>query len=240
MMKQQAFEIEYGLCGMPLGHSMSVQIQAQLGNNSYELLECTETQFRSIIETRNFKGLNVTIPYKKLAYSLCDSVSDIARDTGVVNTILNKNGVILGYNTDVYGFEETTRDISFGGRRVIILGTGGTSQTAGFVAKKHGASEIVYISRTKHPTYEEINKYSDWEILINTTPIGMYPNIDEVPLDIAIFNNLEGVIDVIYNPTETKLLGNARKMGIKVASGMEMLKKQAEFSNKIWKNTDCF
>ena len=221
----------YGCIGKKLTHSFSKEIHARLADYKYDLIELAEDEVESFFTDKDFEAVNVTIPYKETVIPYLDEVSGIARSIGAVNTVVNKNGRLYGYNTDYYGMkaliEKTGIDLS--GKTVLILGTGGTSKTARVVAGDLGASQILVVSRSKKQnciTYEEA-VHQDADVIINTTPSGMYPDCDSVPVDISHFKNLEGVVDAVYNPLCTNLVLSARQMGIKAEGGLYMLVMQA-------------
>ena len=224
---------EYGCIGKKLTHSFSKEIHRALADYEYELIELSEEEIQPFFEKRDFKAINVTIPYKQTVIPYLYSVSDIAKRIGAVNTIVNKDGRLYGYNTDYYGMKALIERVGLNlqGKKVLVLGTGGTSKTARVVAADMGASEVLTVSRRKteeYITYEEaISIHCDAEIIINTTPSGMYPDCDSKPIDISDFEKLEGVIDAIYNPLCTNLVLDARAKGIKADCGLYMLVMQA-------------
>lgn len=223
--------LEYGLVGAKLGHSYSVPIHAQLGTYDYRLYERDEPAFVELLKSRSFKGLNVTIPYKKLAYEMCDVCSDTARQVGSVNTlIVRPDGQLYGHNTDIGGFIAMARhaQITITGKKCVILGSGGTSLTAQTACKQLGAREVIVISRKGNVNYEALYRnHTDAEIIINTTPVGMYPFNGQKAVDLAPFKNLQGVLDVIYNPDKTALILEAEARGIPASGGLYMLVGQA-------------
>ncbi len=224
---------QYGLVGKKLPHSFSKEIHEKLADYSYELIELTEEEVDVFFREKRFSAVNVTIPYKETVIPYLDWISDIARRIGAVNTVVNKNGKLYGYNTDYYGMKALILKIGldFSGKKVLILGTGGTCKTAKALATDLGASQILSVSRQKkdtHITYDEaITCHQDAQIIINTTPSGMYPNCNEKPIDIANFPQLEGVVDAVYNPLRTNLVSDAKKRGIKAEGGLYMLVMQA-------------
>lgn len=224
---------KYGCIGKKLTHSFSKDIHAKLAPYEYELIELSESQIKPFFEKRDFEAINVTIPYKETVIPYLDFVSDIAKRICAVNTVVNKNGKLFGYNTDYYGMKALIEkaQIDIDGKKVLILGTGGTSKTAKVLVEDMGASSVVTVSRTKKEnciTYDEaITKYSDAQVIINTTPSGMYPDCDSKPIDISHFNSLEGVVDAVYNPLCTNLVLDAKKKGIKAEGGLYMLVMQA-------------
>lgn len=224
---------KYGCIGKKLTHSFSKEIHMKLANYKYELIELAEEEIAKFFEDKAFAGINVTMPYKQTVIPYLDSVSDIARRIGAVNTIINKDGKLSGYNTDYYGMKALIERVGLelSGKKVLILGTGGTAKTAQIVAQDMGACEILTVSRRKtdeNITYEEaVTLHSNANVIINTTPLGMYPNLDSKPIDISYFSNLEGVIDAIYNPLCTNLVLDAKSRGIKAEGGLYMLVMQA-------------
>lgn len=223
----------YGCIGKKLTHSFSKEIHAKLADYEYELIELNEDKIESFFREKNFSAINVTIPYKQTVIPYLDSLSDVAKRIGAVNTIVNKNGKLHGYNTDYYGMKALVEKIGIDikGKKVLVLGTGGTSKTARVLAEDMGASDVITVSRKKsenYVTYEEaVNNHSDADVIINTTPSGMYPDCDSVPIDISAFGKLEGIVDAVYNPLRTNLVLNAEAKGIKAEGGLYMLVMQA-------------
>lgn len=225
--------MKYGLIAERLGHSFSKIIHARLADYEYELCELTPSELDGFMKAREFSAINVTIPYKEKVMPYLDFISEQAQMIGAVNTIVNKNGKLFGYNTDFFGMtaliEKVGLDIR--GKKVLILGTGGTSKTACAVCKSLGAQAIYTVSRSEKNeaiTYSQAyEKHSDADVIINTTPLGMYPNIDGMPINISEFSNLSGVIDAIYNPLRTRLVSEAKKRGILAEGGLYMLVMQA-------------
>lgn len=224
---------KYGCIGKKLTHSFSKEIHARLADYEYKLIELTEEEIKPFFQQKDFAAINVTIPYKQTVIPYLHSVSDIAKRIGAVNTIVNKDGKLFGYNTDYYGMKALIERVGLEleNKKVLVLGTGGTSKTAKVVATDMGASEILTVSRRKtdeYITYEEAVKiHSDANIIINTTPSGMYPDCDSKPIDISYFPKLEGVIDAVYNPLCTNLVSDAKARGIKAECGLYMLVMQA-------------
>ena len=226
----------YGLIGAKLGHSYSKIIHEQLAGYQYELIPLpTEAEARAFMEKRAFTAINVTIPYKQLVIPYCDVIDPKAKEIGAVNTIVNRGGKLYGYNTDYTGFAYLARvhDVDFAGKTVLILGTGGTHSTVEAVCRDGGAQTILTASRTgKYGalTYNEAMRRQDVQIIVNTTPCGMYPNVGQCMLDPTAFPALEAVLDVVYNPFRTELLLRAAEHGIKTAGGFEMLVAQAVYA----------
>ena len=224
---------KYGCIGKKLTHSFSKEIHAKLADYTYELMELTEEEIPAFFAAKDFEAINVTIPYKQTVIPYLDAVSDIARRIGAVNTIVNRGGRLYGYNTDYYGMKALIRrvEVDLRGKKVLILGTGGTGKTARVVASDLGAAEVLVVSRRKADgciTYEEaVSLHTDAEVIINTTPSGMYPDCESKPIDVACFDRLEGVIDAVYNPLCTNLVLDAKAKGIKAEGGLYMLVMQA-------------
>lgn len=225
--------MEYGLLGEHLPHSFSKTIHEKLGLYKYDLCEQTLEGFKELVKSKNFKAANVTIPYKETVIPFCDVVEENAQKIGAVNTIVNKNGVIYGYNTDFYGLKLMIlkNEINIKDKKVLILGNGGASKAALAVAKDLGAREIIksdFKNTNDVCSYDKLAfLHNDAEIIINTTPVGMYPNNDSSLINLDDYKNVEGVIDVVYNPINTKLVIEAKKRGIKATGGLYMLVAQA-------------
>ncbi len=224
---------KYGCIGKKLTHSFSKEIHSKLADYEYELIVLNEDEIEAFFDKKDFNAINVTIPYKQTVMPYLYSLSSVAERIGAVNTIVNKNGRLYGYNTDYYGMKALIEKVGIDlkGKKVLILGTGGTSRTARVLAEDMGASHIFNVSRSrseKYVTYEDaVRLHSDAEIIINTTPSGMYPECDGVPVDISAFRNLEGVVDAVYNPLRTNLVLDAQAQGIKAEGGLYMLVMQA-------------
>lgn len=237
--------MEYGCIGKKLPHSFSKIIHEKIGTYSYELCELTEEEITAFMTERNFKAVNVTIPYKQTVIPFLNEISKTARDIGAVNTVVNCDGKLYGYNTDFFGMTSLLKKnkISLIGKKVAILGSGGTSKTSVAVAKSLGANEILRVSRTGNDnsiTYDELyENHSDTDVIINTTPVGMYPEIFSSPIDLSVFKKLSGVADAVYNPLTTKLVQDAQKMGIPAESGLYMLTAQAIRAYEIFMNTEA-
>ena len=223
--------MEYGLIGEKLGHSYSPMIHARLADYRYELKEIAPEDLDSFISARNFKGLNVTIPYKRAVLPYCAELSDVAREVGCVNTlIVRADGSLYGHNTDIGGFIHMLNraGIDPKGRKAAVLGSGGTSLTARTALKHLGAREIVVVSRKGPVDYEALYaQHADTEILVNTTPVGMYPKNGVSPVDLDRLPKVCGVADVVYNPEKTALILDAQARGIPAVSGLTMLVAQA-------------
>ncbi len=225
--------MRYGLLGEKLGHSFSKEIHEKLGLYSYELIELTPAGLDAFLREKDFSGVNVTIPYKQTVIPYLDGISDRAGKIGAVNTIVNRGGKLFGDNTDFGGLEALIRKtgLVLAGKTVLIAGTGGTSRTARAVAEAMGAAKVLRLSRGGKEdavSYEEAyEKYASAQILFNTTPSGMYPKPDGMAVDLDRLPELEGVIDVVYNPLTTRLVREARERGIRAENGLYMLVAQA-------------
>ena len=234
--------MNYGLIGEKLGHSFSKEIHEKLADYTYELKELKPEELDGFMRQKAFKAINVTIPYKQAVIGYLDEISPLAKAIGAVNTVVHRDGKLYGYNTDILGMKGLIayNGISLAGKKVLILGSGGTSKTARALATESGAGEIYIVSRTGNGgiTYEEAYaNHKDAQIIINTTPCGMYPNIDGSALDLSSFSKLEGVVDAIYNPLRTALILDAQSRGIPSAGGLYMLVAQAAYAVEFFLNT---
>lgn len=221
----------YGLIGRKLGHSYSPQIHAILGDYTYNIYEMEENEVGDFLQKREFDAINVTIPYKKTVMPFLDKIDDAAMKIGSVNTIVKeKDGTLTGYNTDYYGFTYMLRKggIDVKDKKVLVLGDGGASLTVQSVVRDLGARELVVASLFTETNYDHLDSHFDSEVIINATPVGMYPNNLESLVDLDNFPFLSGVADVIYNPERTKLILEAQKRGIPCISGLYMLSAQAK------------
>ena len=220
-----------GLLGQSLTHSYSPEIHEALGRGySYALFEVEPENVEAFLKSDTWDGLNVTIPYKQAVIPFCDTLSETAAAIGSINTLIrNPDGSIHGDNTDAAGFETMLRrsGIAVRGKKVLILGSGGSSLTVRHVLRESDAGEIITISRRGKHTYETIAQHTDADIIVNTTPVGMYPHVGESPVDLAQFPHLTGVLDLIYNPARTRLLMDAEARGIPHINGLSALVGQA-------------
>lgn len=236
--------MEYGLIGEKLGHSYSKQIHEKLADYVYDLCPLTREEFPLFMERRDFKAINVTIPYKKDVIPYLDELDENAAAIGAVNTIVNANGRLIGHNTDFSGFAYMMKEarVHASGKKVLVLGTGGASAAILAVLEKQGASQIISVSRTgkgEAVTYEEcVSLHRDAGLIVNTTPVGMYPAVDASPLELAPFTRCEAVLDVIYNPQETRLTAQAKALGMKGVTGLSMLVAQAKYACEFFLETD--
>ena len=228
--------MEYGLLGEKLGHSFSPQIHRDLAGYDYQLLPTPPEAVEDLFARRAFQGLNVTIPYKRTVMPLCDEIDPRAAAIGAVNTVVNQNGRLTGYNTDIDGFLYMARraGVDMAGKKVVILGSGGTSRTARAAAGELGAREIVTVSRRGEDNYQNLSRHADAQVLVNTTPVGMYPNWGQSPVSLESFPALEGVLDVVYNPLRTALLLQAEERGLPRSCGLPMLVAQAKRAAELF------
>lgn len=228
--------MQCGLLGRKLGHSYSPQIHNLLGDYSYVLFEKEPEELENFLKNGDFSGLNVTIPYKKEVIPYLSELSPTAQKMGCVNTVLRKSdGTLYGHNTDYFGFTSLVRHagLSVTGKKVLVLGSGGASNTAVAALKDLGASPVV-ISRSGENNYGNLHLHRDAAAIVNATPVGMYPNTGVSPIDLELFPHLEGVLDVIYNPARTQLLLDAEKLGIPRENGLWMLVAQAKEAAEVF------
>lgn len=233
--------MEYALIGNKLSHSFSKEIYTKYFGMDYCIKELDANQVASFLQNKDFKGINVTIPYKQTVIPYLDEISEVAKKIGAVNVIVNDNGKLKGYNTDVLGLKANieNKGINLKNKEVLILGDGATSKNAFAVAEMCGAKIITKVSLEKKSntiTYAEANEKKNTQIIINTTPVGMYPKIDESLVDLSNFPILEGVFDAVYNPLCSKLVVEAKKRGITACGGLYMLVSQAVFAVEKFKN----
>ena len=232
-----------GCIGKKLTHSFSKEIHALLADYRYDLIELAEGEIPDFFARKDFDALNVTIPYKQTVIPYLDEISGEAQRIGAVNTIVNRNGRLLGYNTDYFGMKALLQKAGIGvaGKKVLILGTGGTSRTARVVCEDLQAAEILVVSRQKREnaiTYEEaLAHHTDAQVILNTTPCGMYPDCDSSPIQLDPFFRLEGVMDAVYNPLKTNLILQAEQRGAKAIGGLYMLVMQAVAAVEIFLDT---
>ncbi len=232
--------MKYGLIGERLSHSFSKEIHEALGGYEYEIREIERDALDAFMRKRDFTAINVTIPYKEAVIPYLDFISDKARAIGAVNTIVNQGGKLYGYNTDFSGMTDLINKakIEIKGQKTLILGTGGTSKTALAVLSAMGASEIHLVSRSGGEgviTYDEAyEKHSDAEVIVNTTPLGMYPSIDGLPIEPSRFQGLSGAVDAIYNPLRTRFIRASEEMGAAAEGGLYMLVAQGVRASEIF------
>ncbi len=224
--------MKYGLLGRKLGHSYSPQIHKEFGDYSYSLYEIEPEALQSFLAMESFSGINVTIPYKKDVMACCARLTEVAQKLGAVNTLIrNKDGTLTGHNTDYYGFQSMLQHSGLKpeGKKVLVLGSGGASNTVCTVLRELGA-RVTVISRSGENNYSNLHLHKNCSIIVNTTPVGMYPDNGATPLSLEHFPCLEGVLDLIYNPAKTKLILDAEKRHLKAENGLWMLIAQAKES----------
>ncbi len=236
--------MDYGLIGEKLGHSYSKIIHEQLADYTYDLCPLTKEEFKTFMEEKPFQAINVTIPYKKDVIPYLKEMDKAAAAIGAVNTIVNKDGDLYGYNTDMPGFIYMVKknQVDMKGKKVLVLGNGGAAQAIKAAVRELGASQMVVVDVITGPdviSYEEcFAKHTDAEIIVNTSPVGMFPKVDASPVDLEKFPKCQAVLDVIYNPLTTKLVGQARDLGMIGVTGLEMLVAQAKYAVEIFLQTE--
>ena len=232
--------MKYGLIGEKLGHSFSKVIHETFANYEYDLVEIAKEDLDAFMTKRDFCAINVTIPYKQDVIPYLYHIDEAAEKIGAVNTIVNRDGKLYGYNTDFGGLRKLIikNGFDFIGKKVLILGSGGTPKTAFAVAQSLGAGEIYRVSRSGEVNYDNVKQlHGDASFIINTTPCGMYPKNDTQAISLDGFEKLEGVVDVVYNPLKTKLVSEAEKRGIRGCCGLYMLVSQAILASEIFLDT---
>lgn len=240
--------MKYGLIGEHLGHSFSKQIQTRIAeienvkDYDYQLVELDKEEFKEFMEKKDFTGINVTIPYKKDVIPYLDEMDESAKAIDAVNTIINVDGKLKGYNTDFGGFLYMVKahNVHMEGKKVLIIGNGGACAAVKAVCEHENAKAIVIVSRSSDRGaigYDEMyTSHLDADIVVNTSPVGMYPNITNAPIDVSWFHKLECVLDVVYNPILTRLCFEAQEADIKRVIGLEMLIAQAKYTFEIFEN----
>ena len=232
--------IQCGLMGEKLGHSRSPEIHAQLGDYEYRLYEIQKDEIEEFIQNGSWRGMNVTIPYKKAVVPFLNQLSPVAERIGSVNTIIRRqDGTLFGDNTDVYGFEALVRFSGFRmtGRKTLILGSGGASASVREALIRIGSVPTV-ISRSGENNYDNLEKHQDAAFVVNTTPVGMFPDTDASPLDLKRLPDCQGLLDIIYNPLRTKLMAQAEELGMPANNGLYMLVAQAWRAAELFTGTD--
>lgn len=228
--------MDYGLIGEKLGHSFSKGIHEKLADYTYHICPLSKEEFPTFMKNRSFKAINVTIPYKCDVIPYLDEMDENATAIGAVNTIVNKNGKLIGHNTDFSGFLYMIEHhkIAIEGKKTLVLGNGGASKAIIAVLRKLNAKEIIIVDIIKTNdsiTYEEcFANHTDAQVIVNTSPVGMYPNVDASPVNLALFKQCESVLDIIYNPLKTKLTLQADQLGMNAVNGLEMLVAQAKYA----------
>jgi len=234
----------YGLIGEKLGHSYSKPIHEQLAEYTYELIPLSREEFVPFMEEHAFSAINVTIPYKQAVIPYLDEISVAAQNIGAVNCIVNKGGKLYGHNTDYAGFLYTlhNNNIKITGEKVLVLGNGGAAKAIVAALESLNPKELITVKYKEEPgviTYTQAaNMHADASVIINTSPVGMFPNIDASPMDITPYKALNAVVDIIYNPTTTKLLAQAKERGITAVNGLEMLVAQAKYAVELFLDTE--
>ena len=229
--------MEYGLIGEKLGHSHSPRIHGLLAGYDYRLREITPAELPAFLKAGEFRGLNVTIPYKQTVLPYCKELGEGARRIGCINTLVRRpDGTLFGDNTDYYGFCATLDrgGVEVAGRHCLVLGSGGTSLTAARALEDLGAASVERVSRKGQLNYENIYDRTDTEIVVNTTPVGMYPNNGAAAVELSRFPRLVGAADVVYNPLKTAFLLQAEALGIPHAGGLPMLVAQARRAAELF------
>ena len=224
--------MQCGLLGRKLGHSYSPQIHRELGSYQYTLFEKEPQELEEFLKNGDFEGLNVTIPYKKDVIPYLTELTPVAQRLGAVNTIVRRaDGTLIGHNTDYFGFRYLVQrsGLDVENKKVLVLGSGGASNTAVAVLRELGA-RVVIISRSGENNYQNLHLHADASAIVNTTPVGMYPNTGVSPIDLGLFPQLEGVLDAVYNPARTQILLDAESRGLVAMNGLWMLVAQAKES----------
>lgn len=231
--------MQYGLIGNPLGHSWSPEIHQLLASLPYEKKELPEEELADFLRKRDFDGINVTIPYKEKVIGFLDELDEGAHTIGAVNCIVNKNGILKGYNTDLSGFVKMleVNGISPAGKQVAVLGSGGAAKAASYGIEMMGGKPVIV---SRHPgramiSYAELyERAAEFAMIVNATPVGMKPDSDSCPVDICAFDHLEAVVDIVANPLRTRLLFEAKMQGIPCCGGFEMLVRQAAAADELF------
>lgn len=229
--------MEYGLLGERLGHSFSPRIHKALWGADYGLIEKSPEELGPFLQSGGFRGLNVTIPYKQAVIPYLAELSEAARAIGSVNTILRReDGSLWGHNTDYDGFLALVKSLSFDlrGKKALVLGDGGAAKTVRAVLRNKGVGELVTISRRGPDNYENLSRHVDAALIVNTTPLGMYPNVDAAAVDLERFPACKAVLDLIYNPARTKLLLQAEELGMEALGGLPMLVEQGRKAAELF------
>ncbi len=226
----------FGLLGRKLGHSWSPIIHSLLGCEDYALFEKEPDELESFLRSEDIAALNVTIPYKIDVMPFCDELTEAAKEVGSVNTIVRRDGKLIGHNTDTDGFIYTvTRSgICFEGKKVVVFGGGGASKAVVYSAKKLGAKEIIVVDLDSENNYDNLDRHYDAQIIINATPVGMYPHNGDILVDPSHFTHCEGAVDLIYNPLRTAFMLKCKALGIPCAGGLPMLVAQAKAAEEMF------
>lgn len=232
---------QYGLLGEHLGHSFSPQIHKAIGGYDYGLFEVAPADLGAFLSSGPFRAINVTIPYKKAVIPYCAELSSQAAEIGSVNTIVRRpDGTLFGDNTDYYGFVYTVRNsgVSVAGKKCVVFGDGGVAPTVRTVLRDLQAGEIVTVSRKGENNFENLSRHYDAQILVNATPVGMYPKNGETVAQLAPFARLEAAFDLVYNPSVTEFLRQAAEQGAAAVNGLGMLVAQAKRASEIFRDVE--
>ena len=227
--------LKCGLLGEKLGHSRSPEIHSRLGGYTYRLYEKTPDEVEDFLRHGDYDVINVTIPYKKVAFACCRDVTPVATELGNVNVVVKRfDGTLFGDNTDAAGFAKLVEmvGVNVQGKTCVVLGTGGAAMTAAAVLRRLGAGKVVHISRSGEDNYANLERHADAAVLVNATPVGMYPKVEAQPVSLTAFPSCEAVIDLIYNPSPTRLLAEAARRGIPHVGGLPMLEEQARLASR--------
>ena len=234
--------LKCGLLGEKLGHSLSPEIHARLGEYEYHLYEKSPQDVEDFLLHGDYDVINVTIPYKKIAFGLCADTTPVAKELGNVNVVVKRmDGTLFGENTDAAGFVKLVEivGIDVRGKKCVVLGTGGAAMTAAAALRGLGAGMVVHISRTGEDNYDNLERNADAALVVNATPVGMFPNVDAQPVSLKAFPGCEAAIDLIYNPSPTKFLAEAAELGIPYVDGMPMLEEQARLAS-VYMNANIY
>ena len=234
--------LKCGLLGEKLGHSLSPEIHAKLGDYEYRLYEKSPHEVEDFLLHGDYDVVNVTIPYKKTAFGLCTDTTPVAKELGNVNVVVKRmDGTLFGDNTDAAGFVKLVEivGIDVRGKKCVVLGTGGAAMTASAALRRLGACAVVHISRAGADNYDNLERNADAALVVNATPVGMFPNVDAQPVTLRAFPECEAAIDLIYNPSPTKFLSEAAELGIPYVDGMPMLEEQARLAS-VYMNANIY
>lgn len=226
----------YALVGKSLGHTWFNRLHGMFADYAYDVVEISDGEFERVLRSTEYSGFNISSPYKEKALALLDTVTDRARELGGVNVIYRRDGALIGDNTDGVCFERllSKNGIMPKGKKVLILGSGGISRAVRSVMLKLGAAEIVTVSRSGSDNYQNLDIHDNAHIIVNTTPVGLFPDVESSPLSIRYFGDLETVIDTVYNPSRTELMLEAESLGVRTVGGVEMLAYQARTACELF------
>ncbi len=236
--------MQYGLIGEKLGHSYSKVIHEKLADYTYDLCPIAKENLDVFMTERKFRAINVTIPYKQAVIPYLEDLDSNARAVGAINTIVNREGKLYGYNTDLPGFLYMVKKngVEMKGKKVVVLGNGGAAQAVKAAVRRQKAARLIVVGHRVMKegviTYDEcFEKHSDADIVVNTSPVGMYPDNDSSPVDLRKFPRCQAVLDIVYNPIVTRLVKQARDLGMTGVTGLEMLIAQAKYAVEIFLDT---